>query len=231
MPGPGVDPERARAVSPADLPQLVRREDPARAALAPGDPLELAQLLERVDPHVRVRADAERDPAMVHANRREEAVAEVGLGRRAGADRRACVAKQVELGAVRVRRMHDGRPLAEAAAVGEQLDRAQAVLGEALLDLARLLVGVDVEHEPFPCRVAADLLEPVARAGADGVGGDADRETRAPEPFDLGEVRGHGRLSHALETTARVRDVEADEARSPPRRQPRPRRTRVSTPR
>ena len=87
---------------------------------------------------------------MVHANRREEAVPEVGLGREAGADRRACVAKQVELRAVRLGRMDDDRSLAEAAAVGQELDRAPAVLGEALLDLARLLVGVNVEHEPFP---------------------------------------------------------------------------------
>ena len=107
--------------------------------------------------------------------------------------------------------MHHGRPLAEAAAVGEELDRAPAVLGEALLDLARLLVGVDVEHEPLVGGVAAELLQPVPRAGADGVGGDPDREARAPQTLDLGEVGGDGRLAHALEPTARVGDVEADE--------------------
>ena len=61
----------------------------------------------------------------------------------------------------------------------EQLDRPDAVLGEALLDLARLLVGVDVERQPSAPGVAADLLEPVGRAGADGVGGDADADARA----------------------------------------------------
>ena len=32
-----------------------------------------------------------------------------------------------------------------------------------------------------------------------------------PEPFDVGEVGRHGRLAHPLETSAAVRDVEADE--------------------
>ena len=58
--------------------------------------------------------------------------------------------------------------------LGEELDRPEAVLGEALLDLARLLVGVDVEDEALALGVGADLLEPLARAGADGVGGEPD---------------------------------------------------------
>ena len=78
---------------------------------------------------------------------RQEAVAEVRLGRRARADARAGGREQVELVAVGVRRVDDGRARAEAAARVEQLDRAQAVLGEALLDLARLLVGVDVQRQ------------------------------------------------------------------------------------
>jgi hypothetical protein len=53
------------------------------------------------------------------------------------------------------------------------------VLGEALLDLARLLVGVHVERQPFGCCVGSDLLEPFGRAGADGVGGDADPDAAA----------------------------------------------------
>jgi hypothetical protein len=50
------------------------------------------------------------------------------------------------------------------------------VLGEALLDLARLLVGVHVQDEALALTVAGDLPEPVRRAGADGVGGEADGE-------------------------------------------------------
>ena len=64
--------------------------------------------------------------------------------------------------------------VAEAAGTGEQLDRPAAVLGQALLDLARLLARVDVERQPLGRRVAPELLEPVARAGADGVGGEPD---------------------------------------------------------
>ena len=65
----------------------------------------------------------------------QEAVAEIGLGRRADADRRARRGEEVELGTVCVRRVHDRRALRQAAGAGEELDRAAAVLGEALLDL------------------------------------------------------------------------------------------------
>ena len=61
----------------------------------------------------------------------------------------------VELVSVRVGRMHDGRARAEAAALVEQLDRPHTVLGEALLDLARLLVGVDVQRQLVLGGVAA----------------------------------------------------------------------------
>ena len=77
----------------------------------------------------------------------EEAVAEVRLGRRAGAHACAGRREQVELVAVRVRRVDDRRARRQAAARVEQLDRPQPVLGEALLDLARLLVGVDVQRQ------------------------------------------------------------------------------------
>ena len=77
---------------------------------------------------------------------RRVAVAEVRLGRRAEADAGTGVGEEVELVRVGVRGVDDGRPRAETARAGEQLDRADAVLGEAFLDLARLLVGVDVER-------------------------------------------------------------------------------------
>ena len=78
---------------------------------------------------------------------REEPVAEVCLGRRAGTDRRPGRGKEVELGAVRVRRMDHGRALAEAARAFEQLDGTAPVLGEAL-DLARLLIRVHMQRKP-----------------------------------------------------------------------------------
>ena len=120
---------------------------------------------------------------------RDESVAQVCLGRRADADPRAAVAKQVELGPVRVRRVHDGRTGAEAPCGREQLDRPHAVLHEALLDLARLLVGMDVEDERVLVGVATELLEPLAWAGADGVGGDTDRDSPLTKRLDLGDVR------------------------------------------
>ena len=62
------------------------------------------------------------------------------------------------------------------------------MLGEALVDLARLLVGVDVEDELLLLGVASDRLEPVRRAGADGVGGNADRQATRAQVVDLAEV-------------------------------------------
>ena len=72
-----------------------------------------------------------------------------------------------------VRSMDDRGARAETAGPAEQLDGSDAVLGHTLLDLARLLVGVDVEDEPFTLGKAADLLQPGDRTRADGVGGDS----------------------------------------------------------
>ena len=149
---------------------------------------------------------------MPHADGGEEAVAEVRLGRGACADRRPAVPEQIELRSVRVRRMHDRGVLAEAAAVGEELDRAHAVLGEGLLELTRLLVRVDVERESFGVGVAAELDEPLSRTGTHRVGGDPDRDPSAAERLELLDVGRDGRLPHALEPAARVRHVEAHEA-------------------
>ena len=168
-----------RAAAPSSAPNADQVVDPdhvAPAALSARDPLELAELLERVDPDVRVRADADRDPACEQPLDGQEAVAEVGLRRRAGADACAGLGEQVELCPVGVRRVDDRRPLAEAAAPREQLDRAHTVLGEALLDLARLLVGVDVQGQALARCVRAELLEPVGRTRAHGVGGNSDAQ-------------------------------------------------------
>ena len=54
--------------------------------------------------------------------------------------------EEIELGAVGVRRCDDRRSLTEAARAREELDRPAAVLREALLDLLRLLVGVDMQR-------------------------------------------------------------------------------------
>ena len=84
--------------------------------------------------------------ARANALGRQEAVAEVGLGRGAAQivapdeARRSSSAPSAWVACTTV-------VLRLAAGAGEQLDRSAAVLGEALLDLLRLLVGVDVQRE------------------------------------------------------------------------------------
>ena len=67
-------------------------EDLAAERLPAGGRLRLAQLLERVDPDVRVRADADADSHRAAARRRTRL--EVPLGRRADADARAVSARR-----------------------------------------------------------------------------------------------------------------------------------------
>ena len=62
--------------------------------------------------------------------------------------------------------------------------------------------------EPLALGVAADLLEPVGRARADGVRGDADADPARAQPLDLVEVRSDGFLRERLD---RVRGVEEHE--------------------
>ena len=185
MSGHASSAERASAHVAAELVQLIGREDAAASGLPSRDALQLAELLERIDADVRVRADAERYRALSDALGGQKAVAEVGLRRRAGADGRTRRGEEVELGAVRVRRMHDRRSLAQAARAREELDRPAPVLREALLDLLRLLVGVDVERQLLGGAVPADLLEPLGRARADGVGGEPDADACVAKAFDL----------------------------------------------
>ena len=128
---------RSRAARPASS---TSRRNASRRAI----PSSCAELLERVDAHVRVGADADLDPSLEQAPDRREAVAEIGLRRRADADPRAGARRSGRAPVARVRRVDDGRARPEASCLGEKLDRPEVVLGEALLDLARLLARVDV---------------------------------------------------------------------------------------
>src|SRR5439155_15690159 len=166
----------------------------------------------RVDANVGVGADADPDPASADALDRQEAVAEVRLRRRAGTDARTGLGKQIELGAVGVGCMHDRRPLAEAARAIEALDGSDSVLGKALFDLARLFVRVHVQRQPFESRVAPDFLEPVGGTCAHGVGGEADRNSTAPQILDLPQVLRHRFLSKAWQPASSVRGQEEDDA-------------------
>ena len=89
---------------------------------------------------------------------------------------------------IRVCGVHDGRARAEAPGLVQQLDRPHPMLGHALLDLTRLLVGVNVQNELTLVRVAADGLEPLAGTRADRVGGDADAHALGLERLHLLEV-------------------------------------------
>ena len=76
----------------------------------------------------------------------------------------------------------------------QQLDGRDAVLGAALVQLARLLVGVDVADEAVRVGVGGDRLEPAGRHGADAVRGDADaRRRRGRPPRRAGRRRARGR--------------------------------------
>src|SRR5262245_3185338 len=107
---PGRETERAGADVLPERVQLVRGGDASPACLSPGDALQLPELLERIDANVRIGADRDGDRTSPHAVRGEKTVAQVGLGGRTGADRRSRRSEKVELGAVRMRRVHDRRP-------------------------------------------------------------------------------------------------------------------------
>src|SRR2546429_8799002 len=105
----------------------------------------------------------------------------------------------------------DRRVRPETALAAEQLDRPEPVLAQALLDLARLLVRVDVKGKSFGGGVATELTQRVRGAGADGVGGDADRDSLRAQCLELGEVAGDGRLPEAGDPSAEIARVKADE--------------------
>jgi CDP-diacylglycerol--glycerol-3-phosphate 3-phosphatidyltransferase len=209
--GPRVQVECRCAFDRSDAKELLGRDDIAPKLLPARRAFELAELLERVDAHVRVRADAERNPPGAQPFHRNEPVAEVGLRGRTHADAGARLREEVELVVVRVGSVDDRRPRAEAAGALEELDRPDAVLCEALLDLAGLLVGMHVEHKPLALGVPADLLEPLGRTSTDGVGGDANPRARRSELGDLLEVGGHRLLPETVDSAPRIRDMEEHE--------------------
>src|ERR1043166_198426 len=98
-------------------------EDIARPGATPCDPFELTELFQRVDPHVRIRADADSDAAPADLLRGHETIAEVGLRGGADASPRPRLSEKVELVRVSVRRVHDGRVRPEAAGLGQKTGR------------------------------------------------------------------------------------------------------------
>src|SRR5207253_11232082 len=64
---PLLEAERPCTLIGAVAKQRVRREDVTPAGLAARDPFELAQFLEWIDAHIRIRADADADRPLAHA--------------------------------------------------------------------------------------------------------------------------------------------------------------------
>ena len=190
------------------------------------DAFELAQLLERVDAHVRVGADAD-------ADRRDGRRARPAGSRRRGSPRssgrRRCARpasrEQVEL----ARRRRASRARSSCAAP-RQPSRASssigrsAVLGEALLDLARLLVGVDVQRQLVLGGVAAELAQrrrPGRRARSGG-----RRRRGCPSPRSASSSRryvGDRLLAEARRCRRAGSRRRGRRTRCRPRRPPRPR--------
>src|SRR5918992_911891 len=169
---PFVQPEGSCASGRAELEEALGLDHVSAERQSPGGPFDLTQLLEGIDAHIRVGADAERDPALDQGLERGEPVSEVCLRGRTQADERARLGQEIQLVLVGMRRVDDRRPRPETPALGKELDGPETVFGEALLDLARLLVRMDVQDDAFRGRIAAYFLQPVAWAGTDRVGGD-----------------------------------------------------------
>jgi CDP-diacylglycerol--glycerol-3-phosphate 3-phosphatidyltransferase len=209
-PRPFPEPESRRPLVLTDLEEPPKVDHVAAESLPTRDALDLSQFFQRIDADVRVGADTKSDPALQHRFQGRETVAEIRFRGRAETDARARVRKQVELVRVGVRPVHHRGSRAEAARVREQFDRPEAVLGDAFVDLARLLVGVNVERQPLALAVAADLLEPGAGACTDGVGGEPHAALGC-ERLDVAQVGGDGLLTEALDAPTGVGDIEENE--------------------
>ena len=86
--------------------------------------LDLPQLLERVYPDVRVRADGESDIALQDSPGRQEPVAEVPLRGRTGAHGGAMLGEEIHFPSARVRGVDNCGVRPEKASLREQFDRS-----------------------------------------------------------------------------------------------------------
>ena len=220
---PGVDPERRRTPHRADGQEILHRHDVAAELLPAGDALELAELLERVDANVRVRADAQRDAALENA------------GDRRGIRLRGSPPSSGRRRSVRPHR-RAGRARASEACVActivvrgpRQPHSASSSIGRRPCSATHSSISRGCSHA-WTCRtrlsrrgVGPELPQPVRRAGTDGVGGKADRDARLGEPLDGVEVLGDRALPEPRQPSPAVGGVEEPKRRSRPRAPPRP---------
>ncbi len=134
-------PGRARG-----LPQLLGGPRTAHARGQPLVHLDGAGLGEHVDHGIAVRAQCQPRPGFAERHARPDAVGELGLGRRAEAHVRPCVAQRRDVVRRQVRGMDGRRARGPGAGLRQQRDRGQAGGGDALLVLGRLLRDVDVQR-------------------------------------------------------------------------------------
>ena len=167
---------------------------------------------------------ADRDAALEQADGGSEAVAEVGLGRRAHTHRRAVRGEQVELRVVGVRRMHDRRPLGQAA---RSVRGARSAAGRA-----RRCTPRSREAARRRGRGAAGPRAPRSAPISSSQSAGQARTEWGATPTAIPSARSASTSSRNAATdgwrkrssaAARVGDVQQDEARSRPRRPPPPR--------
>src|SRR6185437_6008856 len=109
-----------------------------------------AQLVCGGEADVGIRADAEAAAVAEEVGHVEQAVAEVGLGDRAEADDRLRPGDARTFVPVGVRGVDEAPVLVDLDGVYQEIDRATAVGGEAVVDLARLLADMDVRRLAAP---------------------------------------------------------------------------------
>ena len=137
-----------------------------------------AQLLERVDRDVAVRADGQPAAVAEVIRQREQPVAEIGFRARADADDGAGLGEALRFVGVHVRRVHEAPLPVDADVLQQPANRAPLVGREALVDLALLLRDMQMDR---PARLAARVRDRGQRRGAHGaqaVCADADIELR-----------------------------------------------------
>ena len=188
---PGLRPAEAGVAVGGGGPQQARRVVvAAHEARQPFVVLHRPRLLEQVDHGVRVGAEGERRSGVAQRPRRADPVGEVALGRRAQAHRRPAGAERVDVGVGEVGRVDGGEALAEQTVPVEQADGCDAVRGDALLVLGRLLGDVAVQRGVALGGPRADDLgrRRIDRPHGVDRGADAGRRRRQPV-----EVRRAGR--------------------------------------
>ena len=108
--------------------------------------LEQPQLAGGIGRHVAVRADAVATAQGDEGRQREDAVAEIGLGRRTQADDRLPLGNQGQLGVGQVGAVDQAPALVDLGDLAQQLQRPPAEPLQAVADLLGLLGDVDVDR-------------------------------------------------------------------------------------